>query len=577
MSGIFCVPSLLIVAVIQCGVVFAQNVSYLPKFPPGDHRNCPTAKEIYRFEVLPGSGWDNLRNHHMGVVFQKNYSQCKISEDGKFLLPNNVNILPVKNSIVEMFSELYDHWNNYSSATAKSINAEVSAEFKMFSVSGSFSSEFESVKKHQVEDNSVTTRVQIRHDLYIATLQPGSALQPEFKSRLLEIASHLQYNNTQYANFLAQLLIRDYGTHYITSVNAGAILSKVDHLTKAFVSNFEGERSKITAAASASFFGVFGGNFSGKLSYSYSSGRQELDAYTKNIVHSTVYTYGGPPLRVDFSINRWEDQLLDELVAIDRSGDPLHYAITPASLPEITDRLSFRLTATVKAAIDLYYTHNTIKGCTKKDSPNFSFRANYDDGSCEKPTNNYTFGGVYQTCQYIGTQMGDPCQNLLQPNPLTSQYSCSDGYEAVLIHEGFTTERCRTECEDCGFLWLFTCCKKYCGYAYYLTYWCFATGEVPPNTGYLFGGLYSDAVNNPVTQAHSCPLKFYSLRIGTTIRVCVSDDYELSYEQSVPFGGFFSCRAGNPLGVGKCDRGILYFIIFRICEPLKMVANMMLA
>jgi len=31
----------------------------------------------------------------------------------------------------------------------------------------------------------------------------------------------------------------------------------------------------------------------------------------------------------------------------------------------------------------------------------------------------------------------------------------------------------------------------------------------------------------------------------------VSDDYELGFQQSVPFGGFFSCSAGNPLGVKK--------------------------
>ena len=44
------------------------------------------------------------------------------------------------------------------------------------------------------------------------------------------MASHLQHNNTDYTNDLAQLLVRDFGTHYITTVDAGAILAKVDHL-----------------------------------------------------------------------------------------------------------------------------------------------------------------------------------------------------------------------------------------------------------------------------------------------------------------------------------------------------------
>ena len=35
------------------------------------------------------------------------------------------------------------------------------------------------------------------------------------------------------------------------------------------------------------------------------------------------------------------------------------------------------------------------------------------------------------------------------------------------------------------------------------------------------------------------------------MQVCLSDDYELGFQQSVPFGGFFSCNTGNPLGVKK--------------------------
>ena len=35
------------------------------------------------------------------------------------------------------------------------------------------------------------------------------------------------------------------------------------------------------------------------------------------------------------------------------------------------------------------------------------------------------------------------------------------------------------------------------------------------------------------------------------MQICVSDDYELGFQQSVPFGGFFSCNTGNPLGVKK--------------------------
>ena len=534
-------------AIFGTSFVFAHNDSSGHKFPLGDPRSCSISNGVYRFEVLPGGGWDNLMNKHMGVVSFRNYSKCRTSDDGRYLLPDNLDLYPVKESKVHAFADFYDHWNNYSSTTTKSINAQASVGYQSFSIGGSFSSEFESVKKHQVEDNAVTTRVQMRHVLYTAKLRPDSEFQPEFKSHLLEIASHLQHNNTAYANFLAQILIRDFGTHYITSVEAGAVLSKVDHLTRKFFFELNGNKRAITTSAHMSFSSAFNIQFG--FGFSTKSDVENLKQYTNNTVYSTVSTFGGPPFRVNFTINQWEDQLIDDLVAVDRSGEPLHYAITPGSLPELSDELTFKLADVVEQAIKLYYKQNTIKGCTEMDSPNFSFQANLDDGSCGSPMNNYTFGGVFQFCQFKGSPDHIPCKALLQKNPLTSDYTCSDGYEAVLVHQGRAPFGCYGYCHRC--LFFFKCCGIRCGSATYSTYWCLAKGQVPVNTGYLFGGLYSKVLKNPVTQDHSCPLKFYPLRFGATMHVCVSDDYELGHRQSVPFGGFFSCKAGNPLGVSK--------------------------
>ena len=528
---------------LTCG--FCTIFRSLHAFPSGDTRNCPGGERVYRFEV--GSGWDNLRNLHMGVVSDKNYSSCKTTDDGKYLIPDNVFLYTVKQSTVETVAEFFDHWTNYSSTTSKSINAGASVSIGFGSVGGSFSSEIETLRKHQVEDKSVTTRVQMRHVLYTAKLQPDSALQPTFKSRLLEIASHLQRDNILYANFLAQTLVRDFGTHFISSVDIGAVFAKVDHIRREFVANFQGDKNQVMAIASVSFYGAFGF----KVGYSQVKDNQILDQYTKNEIDSTTLAIGGPLLGVNFTIDQWNDRLPDEIGAvIDRSGDPLHYAITPGSLPELPEKLTFKLADVVEQAIKQYYEHNTIKGCTKIASTNFNFQANLDDGSCELPTNNYTFGGVYQTCQTKDSPAGDPCGALFQKNPLTSDYTCSEGYKAGLVHQGRTPQSCH---RDCRGWWLFKSCENNCGYATYSTYWCVSKSQVPANTGYLFGGLYSKVLKNPVTQDHSCPLKFYPLRFGATMQVCVGDDYELGYQQSVPFGGFFSCKAGNPLARSKCN------------------------
>ena len=63
-----------------------------PSYPLGDVRNCPVkspqddSQPLYLMEVLPGIGFDNLRNLDMGQVHTFNFCDCQVSKDGKFLL-----------------------------------------------------------------------------------------------------------------------------------------------------------------------------------------------------------------------------------------------------------------------------------------------------------------------------------------------------------------------------------------------------------------------------------------------------------------------------------------------------------
>ena len=91
----------------------------------------------------------------------------------------------------------------------------------------------------------------------------------------------------------------------------------------------------------------------------------------------------------------------------------------------------------------------------------------------------------------------------------------------------------------------------YAATASYTLHWCVAVGNAPAGTGYLFGGLYTSSVANPLTKTRGCPKKFYPLRMGSAMSVCVSDDYELGYGSSLTFAGFYSCSVGNPLALKK--------------------------
>ena len=233
---------------------------------------------------------------------------------------------------------------------------------------------------------------------------------------------------------------------------------------------------------------------------------------------------------------------------MDRSGDPIYYLITQSNLPDVPENTVFEVYDHVKRAVEAYYEHNTFRGCTTEDAPNFNYQANVDDGTCKPPKTNFTFGGVYQTCQNSGKD--NLCDKMTQTNPQTGQFSCPNGYESSPLQSG-TKQSSRSE-RKCHRCWLVAhCChtETYNSHASYTAYWCAATGNVSQNSGFLFGGVYTDQVDNILTQSKSCPLKFYPLKLLKNLYVCVSDDYEFGMQYSAPFAGFYSCNAGNPLAL----------------------------
>ncbi|XP_069141131.1 macrophage-expressed gene 1 protein-like [Argopecten irradians] len=519
-------------------------------FSVGDPQRClqkSLNKYLRRYEVLPGGGWDNLRNKHGGQVINYNYSLCQTTDDGRYLLPDDIYSVPLKQSKLETFAEMFSHWQNYTSTTSSTVNAEAGYHTESFGIEGSFSHESESVRSRQMIDKSVTTRVQMRYVRYSAKLQPGTALNPHFKARLLSIASLIVKKQKRMASYESQILVRDFGTHVITSVDAGAALVQQDQIKTTYARSYSSDKRIVLTSASASFYSKF--NVKG--GYEHSTSQEMIDQYLGNRTHSETATIGGSVYKPEnFSLNDWADSIADNLVAIDRAGDPLDFLLTPMVLLELPMSVLSELREIVKNSISLYYKHNVYRGCTDADSPNFSFQANVNDGTCRSLSNNYTFGGVYQTCSMSGNVKSNTCSELDQKNPLTGDYTCPPGYEEVEIDVGSkNTPNTVRRCHNCGFFGWSTCCKDYVSSqtASYKGYWCVATGKVDSGFGYLFGGVFTDTNGNPLTGDRSCPPYFHEMKLSSNLRVCITDDYELGFRYSVPFAGFFSCKTGNPL------------------------------
>lgn len=515
--------------------------------PSSGIQDCKKNLKVPSLEVLPGGGWDNLRNLDMGRVINLGYSLCKTTEDGSYIIPDEVFTIPRKHSNLDINSEIIESWKNYQSVTSSSINLELS----LFSaINGKFSQAFHQTKTHQVQDRAFTTRVQVRNLVYTVKIDPGAVLDKSFKKQLMVIASHLENNQTRMADFLSEVLVLNYGTHTITSVDAGASLVQEDQVKTTFLKDSWGMRNTITASAGVAFHSIINMKTEGSLDTSSSFTKQ----YMENRTNSRVESVGGIPFYPGITLKTWQEGISNQLVAIDRSGLPLYFFISPSTLPELPTPTVKKLAKRLEAAIRRYYTFNTYPGCTDATSPNFNFHANADDGSCEGTMTNFTFGGVFQKCVGLsGPDAGALCHTLEQKNPLTGDFSCPSAYIPVLLgaqerEEGHSHLECHKKCT----LGIF--CHRVCQDVFWLSrvqfsaYWCAARGTVPPDSGYLFGGLFSSHSANPLTGAQSCPSGYLQLKLFDDLRVCVSQDYESSIQYSVPFGGFFSCQVGNPLG-----------------------------
>ncbi|XP_029622514.1 macrophage-expressed gene 1 protein-like [Salmo trutta] len=116
---------------------------------------CRTNLSALDQEVLSGEGWDNLRSMDMGRVMNFSYSQCQTTEDGVYLIPDEVFVIPQKFTDVVTSSEVISNWFEQHSSTSQSINVGVSF---LPGLNAKFSTENQWVKTHQVQDRSVTNR-----------------------------------------------------------------------------------------------------------------------------------------------------------------------------------------------------------------------------------------------------------------------------------------------------------------------------------------------------------------------------------------------------------------------------------
>lgn len=129
---------------------------------------CPSYPKL---RALPGNGWCSLRDIEMNPVFSVTYDKCQVLEtpNGKYLIPDYLHLTPKSTSDIDTTQEMIDHYQNFTSNTAMSMGASASGSYGKFSAARAFSVDYQNMKKNQVINKSVTSRITARYVLHAAT------------------------------------------------------------------------------------------------------------------------------------------------------------------------------------------------------------------------------------------------------------------------------------------------------------------------------------------------------------------------------------------------------------------------
>ncbi|XP_011405694.1 PREDICTED: macrophage-expressed gene 1 protein-like [Amphimedon queenslandica] len=280
-------------------------------YPVGDIRNCPTEQTVnpgsspLKMDAIPDHGFDNLRNIELGQVYSKNYSSCQVSDDGRYFLPDNFNLIPVRESEIDTFAEVFQHYSEHTSSSSVSINAEASASCVFAHASGKFSAEYQNTKKKMVSTKLSSVRFGVRHHLFSVHVNPVSQLHPSFKSRLMDLAAHIQNNDTQMAHYLSDLIVRDYGTHVVTSVELGGTLYQTSFVAKESI--VESDHMQLSVDVADSIKVGFIATLSLSSNFGWSRSTSSDGGTNAAIHHTRTSTRGGPPFNIyGFNYTKWQ-------------------------------------------------------------------------------------------------------------------------------------------------------------------------------------------------------------------------------------------------------------------------------
>lgn len=242
------------------------------------------------FEGFIGIGWDNLLNKPMGPIFLTSFDQCRTTPDDIYLIPDDMVTIPIKKIRLDRSASFYSSFQDFTMSESQTINIDVSASHWHVTVSGSYSQTHIETKKQFFSERSSMFHTKLEYHAYDIPDQLGSTLHPIFLAQLDDISNAIQNNMTRRAQYLSQLLIRNYGTHVITQAKLGATITQEDYVDSNTQFTETSSLDQMRASASASFYTMF----KASVSIDKTLNTTQQNQYSNSLRYSKVRTVGGP-------------------------------------------------------------------------------------------------------------------------------------------------------------------------------------------------------------------------------------------------------------------------------------------
>ena len=348
---------------------------------------CHGEKSL-KIDIYPGFGWDHLRFLDLNPVF--NVSNFNDSD----IFQSCIEMIPLHENKIETGSVLLNTFDSHTSEYGSQFMIGGKAGFLGFSIGGSYSEEYQSIKQEQKETKTVTLRNQIDYLMVDVILLDSCPLTNDVKQALIEIAKYEATEQPLLATYAAELFVKKYGTHFTSRLYVGGSISEEDFVSESDYESNESNKRSYKAAAEASFLSFC----SISTSYSTHSSTSNINQFKNKIHRRILNSKGGDVFILGSEMSQWQSSVKIKPAIIRRGIENITYIIQSNKVPELTLSALTQVRKKISDAVETYIEMNTNRGCLKRGSPSFNWIANVDDGSCAPTKSKFQFGGFIQTC-----------------------------------------------------------------------------------------------------------------------------------------------------------------------------------